>query len=131
MGEGIKLSVKEIVNTETQKVNEDFLRFVEDYICLLKEMGNFVVTMGNTEQKHPDMFEQVKKLGSPEVLETLVDKIPPDILASMFKTLIRFTKLAQVSDVISLRPEKKITVGEEMIAISNELNVLMKKAGAK
>lgn len=123
----MKLGAEEITNPETPEADEDFLKFVEDYIYLLKEMGTFVVTMGKTEQKHPDMFEQVKKLGSPEVLETLVDKIPPDILASMFKTLIKFIRLGKVNDVMSLPPDEKIGIGEEMITISDELKELMKK----
>lgn len=121
------MSVKEIPKKETPEVTEDFLKFVEDYIYLLKQMGNFIVTMGNTEQKHPDMFEQVKKLGSPEVLETLVDRVPPEILTKMFKTLIRFARLSQVNNIMALPPAEKISIGKEMMALSEGLNELMNK----
>ncbi|HEX9863242.1 MAG TPA: hypothetical protein VGB11_08200 [Candidatus Bathyarchaeia archaeon] len=106
---------------------DDFAKFIEDYVFLLGEMGAFVTTMGKTEQKHPDMFEQVKKLASPEVLSEFVDKVPPDILAILFKTMMRFTKISQIKDIMTLPPQEKIDVGTEMIQISQDLSELMKK----
>jgi hypothetical protein len=90
-------------------------------------MGNFVTTMGKTELKHPDLFEQVKKLSSPEVLSEFIDKIPQDVLAILFKTLMRFARISQIKDIMTLPPQEKIEVGTEMVQISQELGELMKK----
>ena len=123
------MSIEKTQTSETPKilVQDDFAKFIEDYVFLLGEMGNFVTTMGKTEQKHPDLFEQVKKLSSPEVLSEFVDKIPPDILAILFKTLMRFARISQIKDIMTLPPQEKIDVGTEMVQISQELGELMKK----
>ena len=129
MSEKIEVTDKEIQTpAPTPNVmQEDFSKFIEDYVFLLREMGTFVTTMGTTELKHPDMFELVKKFGSPEMLSEFVDKIPPEILALLFKTMVRFTKLAQIKDVMALSPQEKIDVGKEMVQISLDLSELMKK----
>jgi hypothetical protein len=125
----IEMSIEKTQTPETPQilVQNDFAKFIEDYVFLLGQMGNFVTKMGKTELKHPDLFEQVKKLSSPEVLSEFIDKIPQDVLAILFKTLMRFARISQIKDIMTLPPQEKIEVGTEMVQISQELGELMKK----
>jgi len=121
---------------DTTKKNElvtmkEFPNFMREFISMVSAMGTFLKTMGNIEKRNPALLENMKNFSSPENLELFVEKAPPEILGLLFKTMIRFTKLSQIKDVMLLSPDEKIQVGEEMEKVSQDLSDLLKKIEVK
>lgn len=117
-----KISYKEKIESN------EVLYLVDAFITLLKEYGSFIGRIGELEKKNPDLFKRIKDFGSPEVLESFVEEVPPEITGLMLKTFIRMAKLSQIKDVMALSADEKIEHAKEIELIIKDLLEIVKKA---
>ena len=116
-------------NNTKKKMTSEIEEFIEASILYLKSMGAFAKKVGEVEKKYPEAFEMMEKMSSPEALTEFVEKLPPDILVTMLKLLIRAGGVSSKmrKEMSELTPDEKIEIGKELIAMANDISKLMKK----
>ena len=116
------------VSYKEKSESTELFYLIDAFITLLKEYGSFIGRIGELEKKNPNLFKRIKDFASPEVLESFVEEVPPEITGLMLKTFVRMAKLSQIKDVMALSADEKIEHAKEIELIIKDLLEITKKA---
>jgi hypothetical protein len=126
----IKKAIDERVPRGKIIESNEVLYFLDAFVNFLKEYSSFIKRLGELEKKDPHLFTKLKEFSSPEVLESFLDDVPPDMLAPLLKIFIHIAKVSETKDVMAMPADKKIELAEEINRIVEDFLNIMKKGRA-
>jgi len=97
-------------------------------VDLMSTIGKFAETIGRLEKDYSEAFVAFKTIGqSPQLLDILVSKAPPDTIGIFIKLIIRLTVIqSKLSKLMELPADEKIKLGKDLIQISEDFRELVK-----
>lgn len=123
----IKKTLDERVSHEKTIESDAVLYFLDAFVNFLKEYSSFIKRLGELEKKNPNLFKKLRGFSSPEVLESFLDEVPPEMLGPLLKIFIHIAKVSETKDVMAMPADKKIELAEEINRIiENFLNIMKK-----
>lgn len=109
-----------------RKMNIESL--VDGYISLMLKLAEFMKSWGEVEKEHGDFIEQFNIISkSPALLNAFIEKASPEVTGLTVKFFIRMAAIGpRVEAFMTLSPEDKIKLGEELKKTIEEYQQLLK-----
>ena len=105
----------------------EFLNLLKIFISMLSENGKLITKMGEIEKRFPNEFKMMKEF-SPERLDALVEKAPPEIAGLFLKIMLRAAAIGpKTNRAMELPAEEKLELGKQINELVKDLEILLKK----